>query len=124
MDAGDVMSYTATLLDGVTSTSVVIAGLGLSETNVTGSVSSMRFELSATCTSGSNSSNVVVSPSWSMLSSNANKTQMTVGLPSGGLSSGLWSVCVYWTAAGVVPTYVRVGAAQDQIEVGECIDVE
>lgn len=118
---GTVDTFTATVIAGDVSRNVSLAGSGLWEDSVRGSVRGVRFELASTCTSGSSSSNTVVTAAVSGYASNGVRSAMSVMLPDGGLSAGLWSVCVDWTASVSVPSYVRVGASSAYVEVGELL---
>lgn len=113
------MDFTPTVLAGDGTASVVLTGAGLSAIPVTGSVRSVRFELSSLCSPGAATNNTVATPTMGSVSANASETALTVPLPGGGLSAGLWSVCVDWTASAVSPLYTRVGYATQFVEVGE-----
>lgn len=108
---------TTTVLAGVNTATVNVAGVALDVTATTGSVRAVRFERASTCTSGSSSVNSVVTPTFGTVSNNGAFTQLSVPLSStSGLSAGTWSVCIDYTAATASPTYVKVTGL---VQVGE-----
>lgn len=120
LTAGGVSDFTPTVLVNDASQVVTISGVGLDPDSIVGSVRSVRFENALTCTASGSSNNTIVTPVFGQVSTNAAKTLLVVPLAgTSGLSGGLWSVCIDWTAFNNSDLYVRVGNASAVISVGE-----
>ena len=111
---GSVFGFTTSLLVGVSSTPVTVIGLGL-DASASGSIRSLRFELAPSCSLGASSTNPLIVPLMSNITTNANRTQLTVAIPAGGFSGGFWSLCIDWTASPTVPTFMSVGIAPTNV---------
>lgn len=116
--AGDVATFTPSVLANVITTPITLSGSGLNSASLFGSVRALRFEQSAVCSPGAATNNTVVAVSIVSLSTDDMEEVLTVPLPNGGLSAGLWSICIDWRAY-VSTNYVRVGASAAFVKVGE-----
>ena len=115
--AGSVITYTPTVYALDQTAVVTIIGSGFDITPVTGSIRSVRLELSPNCTSSSLAPNAT-SAFNSVMSTARNGTNLILPLNFTSLIGGMWSVCIDWAAAVPNPKFVRVGNTTQYLAVG------
>lgn len=116
-------SFTPTVLEGDSTAFVYLLGVGLDTDAVVGTIRSLRFERAVTCSPTVNTTNPASMTDLSQALLASNFSSLSVPLSQfGGLSAGVWSLCIDWTASTSVDPYVQLQSSNtSNVLVGEFV---